>query len=272
MHSKGLKLGECPERWNIERRADVLDIAKRYIEAGSDMIETNSFGGNKFKLDFYELGDRVTEINRIAAEISREAAGDKVYVLGSVGPTGKMLLTDDVTTEELYRCFMEQSKALEAGGADAIAIETMFDLDEARCAITAAKENTRCEVICTMTFDASDTGFHTMMGTTPETAAESLIKSGADIIGTNCGNGIENTVMIARQMRVVDNNIPIMVQANAGLPIVVEGTTVFPETPDAMAKWINPLIDAGANIIGGCCGTTPEHICKIAEIVKKRRK
>lgn len=272
LHSKGLKMGECPERWNLEHRADVLDVAKSYVAAGSDMIETNSFGGSRYKLEYYGLGEKVFEVNRIAAEISKEAAGNKVYVLGSIGPTGKMLLTGDVTEEELYSCFKEQAMALEAGGADAIAIETMFDLEEARCAIKAAKENTKCEVICTMTFDASETGFHTMMGTTPESAAESLIEAGADIVGSNCGNGIENMVGIVKQMRSVDNKIPILVQANAGLPVVVEGKTIFPESPDNMAKWINPLIDAGANIIGGCCGTTPDHIRKIIEVVRGRIK
>jgi len=236
------------------------------------MIETNSFGGSKFKLEYYGLGEKVFEVNRIAAEISREAAGDNVYVLGSVGPTGKMLLNGDVTEEELYDCFKEQAKALEAGGADAIVVETMFDLDEAKCAIKAAKESTRCEVICTMTFDASETGFHTMMGTTPEAAAESLIESGADIIGTNCGNGVENMVGIVKQMRAIDSRIPILVQANAGLPMVAEGKTIFPESPDDMARWIDPLIDAGANIIGGCCGTTPEHIRKIVEVVGGSKK
>jgi len=272
LHSKGLTMGECPERWNMERRADVLEVAKSYVAAGSDMIETNSFGGSRLKLAYYGLGENVAQVNRIAAEISREAAGDGVYVLGSVGPTGKMLITADTTEEELYECFKEQVKALETGGADAVAIETMFDLDEAKCAIRAAKENTKCEIICTMTFDGHDEiGYHTMMGLTPEAAAESLVEAGADVIGTNCGNGIKKMIGITKLFRTVDKSVPIMVQANAGLPVVAEGKTIFPESPEEMAKWINPLIEAGANIIGGCCGTTPEHIRRIVEIVKKRK-
>ena len=272
LHSKGLKMGECPEKWNIDHRAEVLDIAKSYVSAGADMIETNSFGGNKFKLEYFGLGQKVTELNKAAAEISREAAGNKIYVLGSVGPTGKILMTGEITLEELYNCFKEQIEALESGGADAILIETMFDLEEAKCGIKAAKENTKCEVICTMTFDGNnDIGFHTMMGTTPEAATESLIEAGADIIGTNCGNGIENMVRITKQIRRVDKMIPILIQANAGLPSLINGKVVFSETPGYIAKWIHPLIDVGANIIGGCCGTTPEHIRKIAGVGRKSK-
>ncbi len=271
LHSKGLKMGECPEKWNIDHRPDVLDIAKSYVNAGADMIETNSFGGNKFKLEYFGLGNKVKEINKAAAEISREAAGDGIYVLGTVGPTGKILMSDDISLDELYSCFKEQMVALESGGADVILIETMFDLEEAKCGIKAAKENTKCEVICTMTFDLNNVGFHTMMGTTPEAAAESLIEAGADIIGSNCGNGIENMISITKKIRNVDNMIPILIQANAGLPIIKNDKTVFPETPEYTAKWVDSLINAGAGIIGGCCGTTLEHIWEIAGVVRKSK-
>lgn len=272
LHSMGLKVGDCPEKWNFDHRDSVLNIAGSYVDAGADIISTNSFGGNKFKLEYYGLGKKVVEVNKTAAEISREAAGLNVYVCGSIGSSGKILLTGDITTDELYECFKEQGMALELGGTDALLIETMFDLEEARCAIKAAKENTKCEVICTMTFDGNDSiGYHTMMGTSPEAAAESLIEAGADIIGTNCGNGIENMVSITSLLRQVDKKMPILVQANAGLPVMINGSVMFPETPDHIAKWIPALIDAGANIIGGCCGTTPDHIRKIVEVVRQKK-
>ncbi|HEY9166183.1 MAG TPA: homocysteine S-methyltransferase family protein [Candidatus Kryptonia bacterium] len=272
LHKKGLKLNECPELWNLEHRSEVLDIARSYVSAGADMIETNSFGGSRVKLHSYGLADKTVLINKTAAEISREAAGDHVYVLGSVGPTGKILMMEDITTEELYKCFAEQAEALASGGADAIVVETMFDIEEARCAIQAARDSTTCEVICTMTFDGNkEAGFHTMMGTTPEAAADALIASGADIIGANCGNGIEAMVDITKELRRVDGTIPVLIQANAGLPLTMNGKTVYPQSPEDIVLWINPLIEAGANIIGGCCGTTPEHIRKIAEVVRSRK-
>ncbi len=172
-----------------------------------------------------------------------------------------MLLMGDVTEEELYESFKQQAMALEAGGADAICIETMMDITEAVPAIKAAKENTSCEVICTFTFDRNAKGeYRTLMGTTPADAARATIEAGVDIIGSNCGNGIERMIDIVKEMRSVDSEIPILVHANAGLPDTVDGVNIFPESPSDMARRIPELIAAGANIIGGCCGTTPEHI------------
>ncbi len=270
LQQKGMQPGECPEEWNLSHPDDVFDIAKSYIEAGADMVETNSFGGTIFKVEKYGLADKVFELNKAAAEISRKAAGDK-FVLGSVGPTGKILMMGDVTEEELYEAFKTQVQGLEAGGVDAIMIETMTDLDEARLAIKAAKENTNCEVFCTMTFEKTVNGdYRSMMGIAPTDMVNTLIDAGAELIGANCGNGIEDMIGIVKEIRKANKDIPVLVHANAGMPIYDDGKTVFPETPDEMANLIPKIIDAGANIIGGCCGTTPDHICRVREEVDKR--
>mgnify|MGYP001208098261 CR=1 FL=1 len=271
LQQKGLLPAECPESWNILHPEKVFEIAQSYIDAGSNMIETNSFGGNRFKLSFFGKEDQVYDLNKAAAEISRKAAGPDKYVLGSIGPTGKFLITGDVTEDELYETFKEQAIALEAGGADALIIETMTDIDEAKIAIKACKENTSCEVICTMTFDKTDEAvFHTMMGVTPADMTTELVDAGADIIGANCGNGMENMVGITKEIRATNNKIPILIHANAGAPVFQNNETLFLETPDITAGFVNPLISAGANIIGGCCGTTPAHIKAIAQVVKQK--
>jgi 5-methyltetrahydrofolate--homocysteine methyltransferase len=180
-----------------------------------------------------------------------------------------MLITGEITEDELYDAFKEQSLALEAGGADAIVIETMTDLEEARIAVRAAKENTSCDVICTMTFDKGLTNdYHTMMGVSPDEMAETLISAGASIIGANCGNGISDMINIVKEIRRSNTMIPVLVHANAGAPIYIEGETIFPESPEFMAGRVKEIIEAGANIIGGCCGTTPEHIKEIRRVVK----
>ena len=267
LQEKGLKPGECPEEWNLTHADEVLEIARSYIDAGADLIETNSFGGTRFKLEKFGLSGTVFELNKIAAMISRKAAGSR-FVLGSVGPTGKILMMGDVTEEALYEAFREQVIGLEAGGADAIMIETMSDLDEACIAIRAARENSALEVFCTLTFEKTVTGeFRTMMGISPADMVEPIIAAGAEMIGANCGNGIAGMVDIVREIRSVNAEIPILVHANAGMPVYQDGETVFPEKPEEMAAMVPEIIAAGANVIGGCCGTTPGHIRKLREII-----
>ena len=261
LHKKGLKPGECPELWCIDKPNDVFDIAKNYIDAGADMIKTNSFGGSSFKLVHYGLADRAAEINEAAAKISRQAAGDDKWVIASIGSTGKMLVTEEVTEKELYEAFKTQAIAFEKGGADAACIETMSDIEEAYQAVKAVKENTKLEVICTFTFEKTDKGeYKTMMGADPVSAMNAVIEAGADIAGANCGNGLERMIEIVSQMRAANKDIPILVHATAGLPKIINGEVVFPESPQDMALLTPKLADAGANIIGGCCGTTPDHI------------
>lgn len=270
LHQRGLQAGECPELWNVTHRDDVLAIAKSYIDAGANIILTNSFGGSPIKLEHYGLKDRAEELNFAAADISREAAGYDHFVLGSIGPTGVMLMMGQVSEQEMYDSFGIQVESLKNGGVDAICVETMSAIDEAVLAVRAAKEATDLDVICTFTFEKTvNDDFRTMMGVSPTEMVKTIKDAGANIIGTNCGNGFDQMIGIVEEIRKVDSSTPVLVQANAGIPIVEKGETIFPETPEMMAAKVKDLINCGANIIGGCCGTTPEHIKALVKEIKK---
>ena len=267
--SKGLIPGVCPEEWNLSRPNDISDIARAYAEAGSDLVGTNSFGASRFKLAHFGLAGLVSEINEAAAALTRKAIGEDKLIFASVGPTGKILLMGDVTEDELYEAFREQAVALEQGSADAICFETFSALDEACIAIRAVRENTALQIFCTFTFDPIGKDcYRTMMGVSPTDMATTVIEAGADVIGCNCGQGPVGMLGVVEELQQAVPDVPILVQPNAGLPQTVDGVTVFPETPENMAKYVDDLIAVGATILGGCCGTTPDHIRLIGEAAR----
>ena len=268
LQSHGLEPGGCPEELNGTQPELVRQMAREYYEAGSDMVLTNSFGGSKFMLEKYGHGGRVRELNRLAAEHARSQAPAGCFVAGSVGPTGEFLQPLGAVSEsEMLDAFVDQITALEEGGADAVLIETMFAIEESKLAVRAARENTGLTVMATMTFSEGPRGFFTMMGIPPEQAAGELAEAGADVVGANCGNGIEAMIEIARQMRSAAD-APMLVHSNAGIPDIRKGQIVYPETPGFMAPRFEEMADAGVNIIGGCCGTTPRHVRAISEALR----
>jgi len=265
LQTRGLQPEECPELWNVERRSDIVTVAGQYVRAGVDMILTNSFGAHPLKLAHYGLAARTAELNEAAAALSREAAGYAI-VLGSMGPCGVLLMTEAVSEQEVYDGFAVQAAALKRGGVDALCIETMSGIDEASLAVRAAKEAAGLEIVCTFTFDRTVTGeYRTMMGVSPADSVRAMRETGVSIVGSNCGNGFVQMREIVAEMRQSDASVPILVHANAGRPQYRDGTTVYPETPEIVKSIVPSLVAAGANIIGGCCGTTPDHIRAIVE-------
>jgi 5-methyltetrahydrofolate--homocysteine methyltransferase len=270
--ARGLEPGESPEAFNLSRPEVLAEVATLYVEAGADLITTNTFGGSPLNLASYGLDDRTEEINRAAVDVIRSVVGDRAYVSASIGPTGKILTPyGDTEPEVVGEAFVRQIGALVAAGADLLCIETMIDLREAELAIEAARSHSAgIPVIATMTFDPTPRGFFTVMSVTIERACSDLVEAGADIVGSNCGNGVDRMVEIAREFA-RHTSVPVIIQSNAGLPEHHAGELAYPESPEFMAARVGKLMDLGASIIGGCCGTTPAHIRAIRTAVDSPR-
>jgi 5-methyltetrahydrofolate--homocysteine methyltransferase len=276
LQQAGLQPGGCGEAWNIDAPEKVLRIQRAYVEAGSDCLITNTFGGSRIMLDRHDEGERTRDINTAAARIARRAFGNREgYVLGDIGPFGGLMEPyGEIEVESVEKAFAEQAEALAEGGVDAIIIETQTSLDELGIAIRAARAaGVRC-VIGSMAFDRMHEGreVRTMMGTSPEQAAEFMAEAGCDILALNCGTGIDMSYAAdtAKRYRSV-SGLPIMAQPNAGLPVLENMKVLYKETPEEMAAGVPALLEAGARIIGGCCGSTPAHIQRIREVLNHVR-
>lgn len=269
LQKRGMRTGVCPEEYNIAQPEIVQGIYKDYSDAGSDLVETNTFGANRLRLGLYNLADRVSKICRKSAELAREVCPQNRLVAGSMGPTGDIIAPlGPLTLKEAYDVFSEQAEALAEGGVDLVVVETMMAAEEAEIAIKAVKENTKLDVIASMTFESGPTGARTMWGVDVETAVQRLTDAGADVVGANCGRGFDDMIRIIREMRPLTNK-PIIAQSNAGIPLLVEGATVYKDTPEIILPKAEQLLKLGVNILGGCCGTGPAHIRLMRDLVNK---
>lgn len=267
--ARGLQPGMLPELWNVDRPDIVREIHSAYFAAGAVAVQSNTFGGHPLKLESCGLAGRCGELNREGMKRVVEARPAGKLAVGDIGPCGAMLpptgTADPVSVKEGFR---RQAFALAEGGADALHIETMFDLEEIKLAIEAALE-TGLDVMASMTFDRTPRGFFTIMGTTPERAAKSLKEYGAVVLGANCSVGPEDMIEVVRQLKKAASTW-IIAQANAGKPRIDGTDTVYDITPEQYASFAVPIIEAGANIIGGCCGTTPQFIAAINKIIGEK--
>jgi 5-methyltetrahydrofolate--homocysteine methyltransferase len=269
LYARGLDPGDVPDSWNLSHPDRVEEVGRAYVEAGSQVILTNTLRANRVTLATYGLAEKTAEINHAGAAISRRAAAGRARVFASIGSSGRLLVMQEVSEEELFAAFREQAGALAEGGADALLIETMTDLAEACIAVRAARE-TGLPVAATMVFDSGKEKDRTMMGVTPERAAAELEAAGADVVGANCGVGIAGYVGVCRRMHAATSR-PIWIKANAGLPEMVDGRTIYRMTAAEFAGYVPALLEAGASFLGGCCGTGPDFVRAIAAALGSRR-
>lgn len=258
--SKGLEAGQAPERMNFDRPDVVKEVHRAYIEAGSNIILTNTFGANRFRLQRHGLDDRVREINLAAAKLAREVADEysSVVVAGSVGPTGELMAPfGKLNFEDALQAFAEQVAGLSSGGVDVIWIETMADLQEVKAAVQGARSVTRLPISVTMTFESKG---RTMMGVTPEQLVQLAHELELSAVGANCGKGPQDLEAVIERMHKAGCQLPIIAKANAGIPKLIEGKVVYDGSPEIMAEHAQTVRQHGATLIGACCGSSPAHI------------
>ena len=273
LQQAGLESGGCGEAWNVDHPDRVLAIQRRYVEAGSDVLLTNTFGACRIMLNRHGNGERTADINRAAVAVAREALGGRGWVLGDIGPFGGLMEPyGEIARADVERAFREQAKALVDGGADGIIIETQTAFEELEIAIAAAREAGAKAVIGSVAFDkmADEDDVRTMMGISPEQAAEFMAAHGCHVAGLNCGTGVDMRMAasIVRRYRAA-SGLPVMVQPNAGQPVLENMQVLYKETPDEMAEGLPALLATGPRVVGGCCGSTPDHIRRFREILDR---
>lgn len=269
--ARGLPAGAPPEWMTLHRPEVVDEVAREYLNAGADVLTTNTFGGSPLRLAAYGLAAEVERVNRRGVEIARRAAGDRAYVAASVGPSGRVLEPyGDARPEDVAAGVEQQVRALAAEGPDLLCLETLTDLREALLALEAARRAApSLPIMVTLTFEPTRRGFFTVMGVSIPQAVEVLEAAGADILGSNCGTGSAAMLEIAREMRRRTGR-PVAIRPNAGVPELRGGQIVYPEDPTVMAERVSAIVESGVAIVGGCCGTTPAHIRAIREVVDRR--
>ena len=268
LQAMGLPAGTAPEPWNVENPAAIRAHHRAYLDAGSQIILTNSFGGNRLKLETAGgLGDRTAELIQAAAALARAEANGDAFVAGDVGPTGELLQPYGLLSyEDAVGVFAEQARGLAEGGADLIWVETMSDLNEAKAAVEGAMQATDLPVFCSLSFGAS---CRTMMGVDPAQAANELWPMGLAALGANCGEGLEVIPKVLEGIRAAQPGVVLIAKPNAGLPHLQNGETVFDLGPESFAEHMPHFIELGAQVVGGCCGSTPAHIAAVANVLAK---
>ncbi len=268
--ARGLERGRAPEQWLFEAPEKVVQLHRDFIQAGSNIILTNTFGATRLRLAHAGLEDRVAEVNRRAVELARQAAtGTDVFVAGSMGPTGQLLEPyGELAREEAIAAFAEQARALAEAGVDFLVIETQFDLGEATAAIEGARSAAQLPIVCSFSYDM---GTHTMMGLQPAQVAQELTALNVDVIGINCGRSLDENLAGLKAMRAVTTK-PLWMKPNAGLPRMTDDdVAIYEVAPERMGEQAAQWLEAGAQIIGGCCGTSPDHLREIARAAARAR-